>query len=304
MPIHSKEVDALDPWEKAMAGALGAVLANTLAYPLDIVKTRLQVQSTVQELGDTRERYDGTVDAIKKIYHKKGIRGLYAGLAGTLIGVASQNFAYFYWYGLIRGAYTRRHKTVSTAAELLLGALAGALAQIFTIPVSVVTTRQQTSEEDETLVSAVKNVVEEDGVTGLWRGLKAGLVLVVNPSITYGAFERLRTVLLNGKDALTLGESFVLGAMSKSMATVATQPLIVAKVLQQSSDKKKKHKSFVDALGYLYSEEGVAGLFRGLGPQISKGIFVQGLLFMFRDQIELLMILLIRAFKKGGARKV
>jgi Mitochondrial carrier protein len=303
MPIHSKEVDALGPWGKAVAGALGAVLANTLVYPLDIVKTRLQVQSSVQEIGDERERYNGTADAIKKIYAKRGILGLYSGLVGSLIGVASQNFAYFYWYGLIRGAYSRRHKNISTAAELLLGALAAALAQIFTIPVSVVTTRQQTSEEDESLAKAAKGIIEEDGVAGLWRGLKASLVLVVNPSITYGAFERLRTAFLQGRAVLTPGQSFLLGAASKSMATVATQPLIVAKVLQQSSDKKRRHKSFVDALAYLYGEEGVRGLFRGLGPQISKGVLVQGLLFMFRDQIELLLILLVRALRKG-VRKV
>lgn len=302
MPTSSKEVGALSPWGKAVAGALGAVLANTLVYPLDIVKTRLQVQSSVQELGEDKERYNDTMDAIKKIYAKRGLLGLYSGLTGSLIGVASQNFAYFYWYGLIRGAYSRKYRNISTAAELLLGALAAALAQIFTIPVSVVTTRQQTREENESLSKAAKTIVAEDGITGLWRGLKASLVLVVNPSITYGAFERLRTTLLQGKSILTPGESFILGAMSKSMATIATQPLIVAKVLQQSSDKKRRYNSFVDALAYLYNEEGVRGLFRGLGPQISKGVLVQGLLFMFRDQIELLLILLIRAFNRRSLK--
>merc|ERR1712000_731437 len=34
----------LAPWESAVAGAAGAVLANAMVYPLDIVKTRLQVQ--------------------------------------------------------------------------------------------------------------------------------------------------------------------------------------------------------------------------------------------------------------------
>jgi hypothetical protein len=243
-------------------------------------------------------KYNSTLDGIRKLYAENGILGLYSGLPGSLIGVASTNFAYFYWYGLIRGTYLKRNKSVSTAMELVLGAVAGALAQIFTIPVSVITTKQQTSEKRQSLAATAKDVIADDGISGLWRGLKASLVLVINPSITYGSFERLKKVMFPTKSVLTAGENFLLGAISKAMATIATQPMIVAKVMQQSSDKRRKHyKSFVDALSYLFHNEGIKGLFKGLGPQISKGVIVQGLLFMFKDQVELLMVLLFRLVK-------
>jgi hypothetical protein len=85
------------------------------------------------------------------------------------------------------------------------------LAQLFTIPIAVVTTRQQTvpKAERKSLMETTWDVIEgEDGWTGLWRGLKASLVLVINPSITYGAYQRLRTVLYPGKKTLSPGESF------------------------------------------------------------------------------------------------
>lgn len=237
---------------------------------------------------------------MQKIYEKDGVKGLYHGLLGTIIGVASSNFAYFYWYGLIRGIYLTRSKgaALSTATELLLGAVAGALGQFFTIPISVVTTKQQTADLYQSLIATGKEVFNEDGITGFWRGLKASLVLVVNPSITYGSFERLKSLLFAGKEHLAPGENFLLGALSKAMATIATQPLIIAKVMQQSGGGagRKKYNSFVDALVYLAKEEGLSGLFKGLGPQITKGVLVQGLLFMFRDQIELFIVLLIRLF--------
>ena len=62
-------------------------------------------------------------------------------------------YAYFFFYSFVRTSYMKRLAArrpagapappLSTAAELLLGAAAGALAQIFTIPVSVIATRQQ-----------------------------------------------------------------------------------------------------------------------------------------------------------------
>lgn len=247
------------------------------------------------------EVYTGSLDVLQKLYAKDGVPGLYRGLFGTIIGTASSNFAYFYWYGLIRGIYMSRSKgsNLSTASELALGAAAGALGQMFTIPISVVTTKQQTSDIYKSLIATTQDVLGEDGITGLWRGLKASLVLVLNPSITYGSYERIKAILFPGRTHLLPRENFLLGALSKAMATIATQPLIVAKVMQQSggSNGGRKFNSFVDALLYLIKYEGIGGLFKGLGPQITKGVLVQGLLFMFKDQIELFIVLLVRLLR-------
>jgi adenine nucleotide transporter 17 len=146
---------------------------------------------------------------------------------------------------------------LSTAAELLLGAVAGALAQIFTIPVSVIATRQQVGrsrgespstsastsradppetqkasgdDDDDSFVAVAREIIEEEGVTGLWLGIKPGLVLTVNPAITYGVFERVKGIILlakggadaNGKLSPLL--SFLVGAFSKTLATVVCPP--------------------------------------------------------------------------------
>lgn len=163
---------------------------------------------------DDEAHYEGTWDAMRKIVSAEGLLGLYAGINGSLLGVASTNFAYFYWYSIVRTFYFRYAKTTanpSTAVELSLGAVAGALAQLFTIPVAVITTRQQTQtkEKRKGMLDTAREVIEgEDGVFGLWRGLKASLVLVVNPAITYGAYERLKDTLFPGKTSLKPWEAF------------------------------------------------------------------------------------------------
>lgn len=120
----------------------------------------------------------------------------------------------------MRTLYTKYSKSTaapSTAVELSLGALAGAVAQLFTIPIAVVTTRQQTANKIDRkgIFATGKEVIKgPDGVTGLWRGLKASLVLVVNPAITYGAYERLKTSLFPGKANLKPWEAFSKNSLS------------------------------------------------------------------------------------------
>ncbi|KAJ5573420.1 uncharacterized protein N7459_007847 [Penicillium hispanicum] len=318
MTGQSKPV-RLSPWGSAVAGATGAVLANAMVYPLDLVKTKLQVQvkqSKGAEGAEEIDHYESTVDAISKIVEKEGVSGLYSGIAGSLLGVASTNFAYFYWYSVVRSLYmasNRTPKPPGTAIELSLGAVAGAVAQIFTIPVSVITTRQQTQPKGDKkgLIETGREVVEsEDGWSGLWRGLKASLILVVNPAITYGAYQRLKDIFFPGKNNLKPWEAFFLGAMSKALATIATQPLIVAKVGLQSrpppSRQGKPFKTFGEVMKYIINNEGALSLFKGIGPQIMKGLLVQGLLMMTKERMELLFIALfayLQRIKKEKLRK-
>jgi hypothetical protein len=77
--------------------------------------------------------------------------------------------------------------------------------------VAVITTRQQTQvkEEKKGMFDTAREVItSDDGYSGLWRGLKASLVLVVNPAITYGAYQRLREIIFPGKVNLRPMEAF------------------------------------------------------------------------------------------------
>lgn len=77
--------------------------------------------------------------------------------------------------------------------------------------------------------------------------------------------------------------------MSKALATIATQPLIVAKVGLQSrpppARNGKPFKSFIEVMSYIVEHEGPWALFKGIGPQITKGLLVQGLLMMTKERL-------------------
>ncbi|KAJ7067138.1 mitochondrial carrier domain-containing protein [Mycena amicta] len=316
----------LTPFGLALAGALGGCFSTAVVYPLDVAKTQIQASK-----GKSKDDLS-MLSILARIFKKEGIFGYYRGFWATMLNTFSQQYAYFFFYSFARTSYINRLArklppgatlpALSTAAELLLGAIAGALAQIFTIPVSVIATRQQvgrgnkstTDTYDDSFLGVAREIVDEEGVGGLWLGIKPGLVLTVNPAITYGVFERVKGIVLAAQEKagasnkLTAGSSFLIGALSKTLATVVTYPYIMAKVRvqtrtadeEEATEKhldlpsphhphhtaKLKHPGAIDILTRVLRTDGLSGWYRGMGAQITKAVLSQALLFMSKEQFE------------------
>ncbi|CAO1621904.1 unnamed protein product [Parajaminaea phylloscopi] len=358
--------EPLTPFGDALAGALGASFANIATYPLDVSKTRIQAGKLSHEISVRGS--DGQVRKVKvnpglftgvgSIAARDGVRSLYSGVGASTVNTLSMQFSYFFFYSYIRSFWLKRMEqkagpgvkvVIGTAMELVLGALAGAVAQVFTIPVSVIATRQQLASresptgdvssldarpsgattvsgkpagageekqgalsqvtskavgkltEDNSFMGVARDILREDGVAGLWRGLKASLVLTVNPAITYGVFERVKSLILastaDGK--MTPWRSFFIGALSKSLATVVTFPYILAKVRLQG----RVAGSEAGAIGMLVrvlQKEGLTGWYQGMQAQIIKAVLTQSILFVARDYVGDLVRVLMNGRRSGS----
>ncbi|WWC86737.1 uncharacterized protein L201_001615 [Kwoniella dendrophila CBS 6074] len=245
---------------------------ESLPLTKDSTKSKRQDKrvSTIKGYLKARLKKWGMLMLLMRILRTEGLSGAFHGFGASMIGTFSQQFAYFFFHTLLRTSYLRRIQarslttntksnnsitSISTSIELLLGAAAGALAQIFTIPVQVIATRQQLWQPDSlskntnsnapSLIETAQEIISENGLTGLWTGLKPGLVLTVNPAITYGTFERLKSYQLSKRGSININnnhnngklgvaESFWLGVLSKMLATVVTYPYIFAKVRLQA----------------------------------------------------------------------
>ncbi|KAJ1307265.1 hypothetical protein OPQ81_001378 [Rhizoctonia solani] len=345
--------EQLTPFGHALAGALGGVFSNAVVYPLDTAKTRIQATDTSEKdkKGKGRDGSDrlSIVPLLMRILKEEGVKGYYGGFGASMANTFFMQYAYFFFYSFVRTAYIKRLtrkqpsgkvQQLSTSIELLLGAVAGALAQIFTLPVSVIATRQQLGKskkagaKSSSFVNVGREIVNEDGIAGLWAGIKPSMVLTVNPAITYGAFERIKSIMLASTNSskLTPGKAFLVGALSKTLATVVTYPYIMAKVRLQAgstsesglhdsssesdselseirgveegglnasfAETEKPQKSAIRLLAKVLREDGVLGWYQGMGAQITKAVLAQALLFMLKDQFERYALLIMVFIRK------
>ncbi|KDR83772.1 hypothetical protein GALMADRAFT_671534 [Galerina marginata CBS 339.88] len=290
----------------SVAGAAGGIVAMTATYPLIFISTRAAVETKKEQ----KSTYQAVVDIIKR----EGVLGLYSGLNSSLLGIAVTNGVYYYFYERSREAILRSRtggsKALSTLESMLTGLIAGSATTIISNPIWVVQTSQavQTMGTDPNqpiiakklgFLATVQNIIAKDGIGAFWRGIGPALVLVINPIIQYTAFEQLKNFLISRRTAklraagaatavavLSDLDFLFLGALSKLVATSVTYPYIVVKSrLQAGSANALKYKSSLDGLLTILKEEGIEGLYRGIGSKIVQSVLTAAILFAGQRRI-------------------
>ncbi|GAO48834.1 hypothetical protein G7K_3001-t4 [Saitoella complicata NRRL Y-17804] len=318
---------ANDPLVSATSGAVGSAIANALVYPLDVIVSRLQTQNEKGTFVDDPAAYSGLVDALVRIYKEESLSAFFLGLKVDTLSVVSSTFFYHFAYTYMRTNRLQSRskvvsKTVSTlgpAEELAIGAIAGIISRFFTTPLQNVVKRKQTvaitsqirsierslgDQPVPTAMEILREIYSEKGITGLWTGYRSACVLTVNPSISYYAYEVLKSFAIpqDRRSNPTSKEIFLYSALAKSLATVLTYPLILTKSRAQVSSSKNANS--VAMIRKVFKSEGLQGLYKGVGPQVLKGFFQQGLMMMIKDRVGSFIVAIYLLLRRVRGRNI
>lgn len=128
------------------AGTLAGLTQSLITSPMELTKTRMQMQSaasTPSPAGSAAPHYRGAIDCARRIHGAEGWRGLYRGFSITAVRDVPGFASYFVLYELLVRAGRTPDQTAGTAQTLLAGGLAGVGSWILTMPIDVVKTRLQ-----------------------------------------------------------------------------------------------------------------------------------------------------------------
>ncbi|KAF7355298.1 Peroxisomal membrane protein [Mycena sanguinolenta] len=303
------------PAVHAVAGGAAGIVAMTATYPLIFLSTRAAVETK----NESKSTYQAVVDIVKR----EGPLGMYSGLSSSLLGIAVTNGVYYYFYERARGI-VQKGKALTTGESIIMGIIAGSATTIISNPIWVVQTKQavQTLNEAEpsldpsqpkvvkklSIIETIRAVLREGGIQAFWRGIGPALVLVINPVLQYTAFEQMKNFLIARRTAklraaglatavaaLSDWDFFLLGALAKLMdwahqtlvvATSSTYPYIVVKSrLQAGHANALKYKSAIDGLLTILKDEGLQGLYKGVGNKLIQSVLTAAILFAGQRRI-------------------
>ncbi|CAI6335276.1 unnamed protein product [Periconia digitata] len=197
----------LGAYQRLFCGGLAGITSVTCTYPLDIVRTRLSIQSASFESlkRDPGQKLPGMWGIMKGMYKNEGgFLALYRGIIPTVAGVAPYVGLNFMVYEMARTQFTAEgEKDPSAIGKLAAGAVSGAVAQTCTYPFDVLRRRFQVNTmtgmgyKYAGVTDAIINIIKTEGVRGLYKGIVPNL-LKVAPSMasSWLSFEMTRDFVM------------------------------------------------------------------------------------------------------------
>ncbi|KZS95955.1 mitochondrial carrier [Sistotremastrum niveocremeum HHB9708] len=276
--------------------AIGAIMnmVTTLGQPLEVLKTQMAAN-----------RKESMLTATKTIWSRGGVAGFYQGLipwawieastkGGVLLFAASE-------------VETATVDIVGPGAAGLLGGMTGGIAQAYatmgftTCMKTVEITRHKQASagvKPQSTWAVFADIYRREGIRGINKGVNA---VAVRQCTNWGSrmgFARLAESWIRSARGKKEGEQ--LAAMDKIISStieggaLATwnQPIEVVRVEMQSmakasatSDRPAKLTIF-NTLAYIYRNNGIKGLYRGVTPRIGLGIWQTICMVSFADYVK------------------
>lgn len=193
---------SLNPIERLIAGGFAGMIASSMVYPIEVVKTMLTMYPG---------KYAGIGAAFRGVLSEVGPKGLYAGLGPTLIAMFPYVGVEFMIYEtsklaveaiIAKTALEGDSVSLPIIISLGLGALAGAAAQTSAHPLDVVRKRLQIQGINGNPVlykntfDCISGVINKEGVGALYKGLGPACVATIpGTGIAYITYEFMKNLL-------------------------------------------------------------------------------------------------------------
>ncbi|KAF9961609.1 hypothetical protein BGZ72_002923 [Mortierella alpina] len=297
-----------------LAGAIAGVTEISCMYPLDLVKTRLQLQpaslkspyaATVSALATTAKTsvetvpYTSIVDCLRKVVQQEGLLNLYRGVLPPILAEAPKRAIKFganeQWGFALKKLFSLDRLTALQAG--FVGSMAGATEAVMVTPFDLVKVRLQDRHSLGSYsgtFDCVSKIGSQEGLLTFYHGLEATIWRHATWSGVYFMVIHLFRTAFPERPGTSKNESmlrnFVAGTIGGTFGTLVNTPFDVVKSRVQNQRKGNvKYGWALPSLATVYREEGFRALYKGLAPKVVRLGPGGGLLLVVFDRVSEMM---------------
>lgn len=269
---------------KYILSSLSAVVAEAVTYPLDLTKTRLQIQGEVNVGGTTvTHAKRGMLKILYGIATEEGAHKLWQGVSPALYRHIVYSGCRMCIYEGLRDKVFKKHAdgTFSLWKSVICGMTAGSLGQLAASPTDLIKVRMQMEGRRRlegkpprvhNVPHALKTILAEGGVAGLWRGwvpnVQRAALVNMGDLMTY---DTVKHQLLT---KTSLPDNYIVHALSSAcaglVASIMCTPadVIKTRVMNQPTENGRPmlYRGSIDCFIKTVRQEGFLALYKGLFP--------------------------------------
>ncbi|KAJ2360245.1 Fe(2+) transporter, partial [Coemansia sp. RSA 2610] len=248
-----------------VAGAAAGIMEHSVMYPVDIVKTRMQV------VGSTT-MYSGVAQALRSISTTEGMRSLYRGVMSVVLGAGPAHAVYFATYEQTKKVLAGGNANAMAAGAA--GGVATVVSDALMNPFDVVKQRMQLVNSGyRNIWHCARTVLQSEGLRAFYVSYPTTLLMNMPfQSIQFGCYDLfLRT--LNPTHVYSPSTHVMAGGLAGAVAALLTTPIDCCKTLLQTrgaslDTEVRQAGSMRDAARIIYRREGLRGFLRGAKPRV------------------------------------
>ncbi|CAB3398016.1 unnamed protein product [Caenorhabditis bovis] len=253
--------------QQVIAGGSAGLVEVLCMYPLDVVKTRMQVNKV----------YGSMLSCMQATLKNEGIGGFYKGIFAPIMAETPKRSTKFFSF--------EQYKTFLLVTDLPVplvmstaGLLSGFTEALIICPFEVVKIRLQSDlltkrSEQRSVPSIAAQIIRSEGIgcNGIYRGLTATLMRHgIWNMIYFGLYYGSMDYLMPNEENPSIGIRFLLGLIAGTLASTCNIPCDVAKSRIQGPQpdaNSRKYHSLIQTIRVVRREEGFKTLYHGLLPK-------------------------------------
>ncbi|CAJ2505098.1 Uu.00g124920.m01.CDS01 [Anthostomella pinea] len=260
------------------AGAIAGVSEILTMYPLDVVKTRVQLQTGTAVGPDA---YNGMVDCFQKIVRNEGFSRLYRGITAPIMMEAPKRATKFAandaWGKFYRKAFGI--DKMNQSLSILTGATAGATESFIVVPFELVKIRLQdkaSAGKYNGMMDVIGKTIKNEGILAMYNGLESTMWRHVLWNAGYfGCIFQVRELLPKASTKKSqITNDLISGSIGGTVGTILNTPMDVVKSRIQNSPKVRgavpKYNWAWGACATVMKEEGFSALYKGFLPKVLR----------------------------------
>jgi len=286
-----------------VGGVLGAV-AKTVMAPVERIKLLLQTMDSNPDVVSGKvKRYDGIGDCARRVMSEQGALAFWRGNLVNCLRYAPQQGSALAFNDAINDLFPKYDSKTqfwqSLGSKLVSGGLAGAIANTICYPFDFARTRLASDlgkgkAQFNGIMDCIMTTVRSQGITGLYTGWSVTVMgAFVYRAGQLGMFKQIQDLNPYKNDKGTLGGISAFAAVTA--ARTAVMPFnypfdTIRRRMMLQSEKPvadRLYKGSVDCFVKVMKNEGFAGMYKGMIPEIFRGVGGSVVVVMY-DRIKVI----------------
>jgi len=191
--------------QNLFVASLAGVVNVLLTCPLWVANTRIKLQKNASAKDNSIKPYKGLIDCMDRIYREEGGLALWNG-AGSSLMLVSNPTINFVVYDKVKQVIDARaqdsgRKYLTSFEIFTTGAIAKAMATIFTYPIQVAQSRQRANKDKSgstfsNTFAILAQILAKDGILGWFAGMNAKLVqTILTAAFQFLCYEQIQRTI-------------------------------------------------------------------------------------------------------------